>query len=370
MDDDSIRVHPTEIEYAPRQKHPPTDNSDFWRCWLERDKLDVYFHSRAKRAILQHAQETPRQEVGGVLVGGLFEHRYAADKPPYAFVEVTQAVRGEFTRGRSTSLTFTPDTWSQIIAKVEHDFPDQQIVGWYHTHPGFGVFLSSDDKFVQNNFFGHSAQLALVVDHIQRKAAFFAGSDARPDGILRSEDFSWDEIVHTRETLAPPIANIEPAMQPVEQKRKRLEWRRHTSKADRQGADEIVLGDASSVSDDILRIEPSDIKYARSASESLPAPGRLADVSERTAVPRGRNTGRPEKSLECLLVAVVLLLLTVVCILGSIAILSLFQSKDLAVGAGRIATPEILVFLLAVVLLLILVFIFVRAIYPSFDERR
>ena len=35
-----------------------------------------------------------------------------------------------------------------------------KIVGWYHTHPGFGVEFSEMDLFIQQNFFGGPAQIA------------------------------------------------------------------------------------------------------------------------------------------------------------------------------------------------------------------
>ena len=40
----------------------------------------------------------------------------------------------------------------------------KRVVGWYHTHPGFGVEFSEMDLFIQRNFFPDSAQIALVTD--------------------------------------------------------------------------------------------------------------------------------------------------------------------------------------------------------------
>ena len=47
---------------------------------------------------------------------------------------------------------------------LERDFPDEQIVGWYHSHPGFGIFLSGHDLFIHENFFSGPSQIAYVVD--------------------------------------------------------------------------------------------------------------------------------------------------------------------------------------------------------------
>lgn len=203
MGDEGIRVYPTQIEATPGEKRPPTDNSDVWSCTIPSPPgvVHIYLHNRAKSTILQHAGETPGREVGGALVGGLYKWRDPQQQSPqvHLFIEITNSVRGHFTRGSSTSLTFTADTWSQIVSDVERHFPEKRIVGWYHTHPGHGVFLSAPDKFIQNNFFAHGGQLALVIDHVGRRAAFFIGSEREPGGFQQSAEFTWDDA------LCPPL---------------------------------------------------------------------------------------------------------------------------------------------------------------------
>jgi len=36
---------------------------------------------------------------------------------------------------------------------MDAQFADKKIVGWYHSHPGFGIFLSEYDLFIHRNFF-------------------------------------------------------------------------------------------------------------------------------------------------------------------------------------------------------------------------
>ena len=38
------------------------------------------------------------------------------------------------------------------------------MIGWYHTHPGFGIFLSDMDVFICDNFFNLPWQVAFVYD--------------------------------------------------------------------------------------------------------------------------------------------------------------------------------------------------------------
>ena len=40
------------------------------------------------------------------------------------------------------SFTYTHDSWEEITRERDRLHPDLDIVGWYHTHPDFGIFLS------------------------------------------------------------------------------------------------------------------------------------------------------------------------------------------------------------------------------------
>jgi proteasome lid subunit RPN8/RPN11 len=70
-------------------------------------------------------------------------------------------------------VTFTQDTWEHIYKIKDRQFPDARIVGWYHSHPGFGVFLSEHDLFIQENFFSNPQQVAWVYDpHTDEEGCF------------------------------------------------------------------------------------------------------------------------------------------------------------------------------------------------------
>ena len=110
---------------------------------------------RLRGAVYDHVYDNHTHEVGGVLVGDLGD----GDMPV-----VTGCIAALEARGERASVTFTHDAWSSIHAQMESDFPGKQIVGWYHSHPGFGIFLSGHDIFIQENFFSDPRQIAYVVD--------------------------------------------------------------------------------------------------------------------------------------------------------------------------------------------------------------
>jgi proteasome lid subunit RPN8/RPN11 len=129
--------------------------------------LVLYSDARALSAIWRHAESAPDREVGGFLLGGVGQHGGG----PY--VRIAAAVRAEGAVESQSRLTFTQRSWDRVHEIAEREHPDAHTIGWYHTHPGFGVFLSRYDTFIHENFFASPYQVALVVDPIDKTHGFF-----------------------------------------------------------------------------------------------------------------------------------------------------------------------------------------------------
>ena len=102
----------------------------------------VMMEAEVLRKIRQHARTSMKAEVCGVLIGNTEQERMTVE----ACISGINAAQG------GAHVTFTQDTWEHIYKIKDKDFPDHKIVGWYHSHPGFGVFLSEHDLFIQQNF--------------------------------------------------------------------------------------------------------------------------------------------------------------------------------------------------------------------------
>ena len=129
------------------------------------------------RQIRQHARDSMKAEVCGVLIGS--EHE--------AVTVVEACIPGVKAEQGGAHVTFTQDTWEHIYAVKDRDYPDCRIVGWYHSHPGFGVFLSEHDTFIHKNFFSAPNQVAWVYDpHSDEEGCFgwIGGELTRLDRIL------------------------------------------------------------------------------------------------------------------------------------------------------------------------------------------
>ncbi len=109
-----------------------------------------------EHAIYPHVFQNADREVGGVLIGTV--------APGAGLPLVTGAIPALSADEQRATLTFTQETWEHVHHVLDSEHPDEQIVGWYHSHPGFGIFLSEHDLFIHRNFFSGAAQIALVVD--------------------------------------------------------------------------------------------------------------------------------------------------------------------------------------------------------------
>ena len=119
--------------------------------------------SEVVRLIRQHARSSSKTEVCGVLIG----------HETNGAVEVEACIAGVNAEEAGAHVTFTQDTWQHIYKIKDRDYPEHRIVGWYHSHPGFGVFLSDHDTFIHKNFFSSPRQVAWVYDpHSDEEGCF------------------------------------------------------------------------------------------------------------------------------------------------------------------------------------------------------
>lgn len=119
--------------------------------------------SEVVRKIRQHARSSDTTEICGVLIGQDKDQR----------IEVTASIEGENADQAGAHVTFTQDTWEHIYGVKDKKYPNERIVGWYHSHPGFGIFLSEHDTFIHKNFFSSPGQVAWVFDpHSDEEGCF------------------------------------------------------------------------------------------------------------------------------------------------------------------------------------------------------
>ena len=135
--------------------------------------LPIFLDRRTADAIERHALCDTSVELGGILLG-----KECVDPPTgQPFVWVTHSLEAKHYANTQASFTYTHDSWEEITRERDQNFPDFDIVGWYHTHPSFGIFLSHHDLFIHQHFFAQPLQVAYVVDPINQTRGFFQWRD-------------------------------------------------------------------------------------------------------------------------------------------------------------------------------------------------
>jgi proteasome lid subunit RPN8/RPN11 len=135
--------------------------------------LPIFLDHRTADAMERHALSDTSVELGGILLG-----KECVDEVTGApFVWITQSLEAKHYANTQASFTYTHDSWEEISRERDQRYPDLDIVGWYHTHPSFGIFLSHHDLFIHQHFFVQPLQVAYVVDPIQQTRGFFQWRD-------------------------------------------------------------------------------------------------------------------------------------------------------------------------------------------------
>lgn len=139
-----------------------------------RSDFRVAFVESVHQGINAHAHEDTSVEICGVLVGS-----WAKDADgPYAVIEYY--IRCNAATQKFAEVTFTHESWAHINQEMDTKYQNHRIIGWYHSHPNFGIFLSDRDCFIQENFFSGPGQVAFVVDPVRKLEGLFEWRQGKP----------------------------------------------------------------------------------------------------------------------------------------------------------------------------------------------
>jgi len=130
----------------------------------------IFFEDSAHEQMWADARLDVTREHGGIIMGEVFQ-----DVGGRYYVIVRAAIAAFESSGSPTHLQFRAESWQPVWDKL-HVNPSLRIVGWYHTHPRLGVFLSGTDLRTQRLYFSAPWQIAVVIDPISREIGYFFGA--------------------------------------------------------------------------------------------------------------------------------------------------------------------------------------------------
>ncbi|HEY4331263.1 MAG TPA: hypothetical protein VGM78_01785 [Ilumatobacteraceae bacterium] len=137
-----------------------------------RGGLDIIVRGPVLQQIDEHMTANSHEERGGVLIGNA--------SPKAGLVMVTAAISVESAAssagGPDGSFTFDAASYDDVARRAARVYPNQRIVGWYHSRPGAGVYYSPAEHELQAAFFAQPWQVGYVFDPIVGHRGFFGWS--------------------------------------------------------------------------------------------------------------------------------------------------------------------------------------------------
>lgn len=166
----------SKIEEQPVERTIPLQDPRYWIAPLAakgaeegKDIFKIFIRQSSYIDILTSARENKDNEIGGILIGGYYLDQQSRN--PFIIIEHSiTAEKGIDTRA---SFTFTHEAMEEVYRIKDEEYSEYPIVGWFHSHPTFGIFLSSADRFIQESFFSKEWQVAYVVDPHSNTIGFF-----------------------------------------------------------------------------------------------------------------------------------------------------------------------------------------------------
>jgi proteasome lid subunit RPN8/RPN11 len=96
-------------------------------------------------------------------------------------------------------IEFSTDSIVKELGGAQDKFPTLTLMGWFHTHPGHGLFLSKPDLNIHEGFFHEKYQVAMEIDSLSDNldTGFFTNTKrGKVNNCLRERRnwFSWTHI--------------------------------------------------------------------------------------------------------------------------------------------------------------------------------
>lgn len=141
----------------------------------ERERVLVFCQRDAYNAMHAHAASDLRNECTGLMVGQAFRDPEVGRD----FVVIDKTVPVDATSQSGVHVHVDVERFGRVQADVQRQVPGARLVGWYHTHPNLGIFLSSTDFQVTEGLFNASWHVATVIDPVRNEEGSFVEQGSR-----------------------------------------------------------------------------------------------------------------------------------------------------------------------------------------------
>ncbi|HDP96186.1 MAG TPA: hypothetical protein ENN25_00625 [Euryarchaeota archaeon] len=130
--------------------------------------FELYVSKLAMQKMINHSKMLGREEreAMGFMLGDICRHE------SHGFVMVRDIVTGDLLSS-CDSVRFDHGNLQGLFKELDASGFDYVIVGWYHSHPGFGCFMSKTDMKTQSTLFSERFHSAIVIDPVREEIMAF-----------------------------------------------------------------------------------------------------------------------------------------------------------------------------------------------------
>jgi proteasome lid subunit RPN8/RPN11 len=189
----------TKRRLADGERVNPVIPVHVWQTPVTSDtRLVVVTHLEVYAAIHAGTTASLPHETGGFLLG-----RVSCDaQGPCWLVEIDETMPVEPVEQDSVHFSFS---WRDVDRVRRYREERQKaLLGWYHSHPDVGVFLSETDvEHTHRLLFAEPFQVALVFDPVRGRAGYFFWERTQ---VIDTAQASWREFVIAAAPEEPPEA--------------------------------------------------------------------------------------------------------------------------------------------------------------------
>ncbi len=148
--------------------------------------LDAYISKRAEAKMRNHAlsMRDQKTEVMGLLLGDVRKWQ----ERTYLLVRDVVTTDLDAT---AISVRFDRKGFEKLFENLDDVGFDYIIIGWYHSHPGYGCYMSDTDIDTQTRMFVSPFHLAMVIDPVNMDIGAFKVRDK--EQVLTRFAIYWDE---------------------------------------------------------------------------------------------------------------------------------------------------------------------------------
>lgn len=133
----------------------------------------IYMEDYVYTYLYQYSAALGNKEKLAVLVG---KHLIVDEKE---IVIISGAIQGKHTTLEKGIETFTKESWDYINKEIETFFTGLSVVGWMHTQPSFGTFLTARDDIFHKEYFDCQWHVLYLQDPVEKTDSFYVYDDEK-----------------------------------------------------------------------------------------------------------------------------------------------------------------------------------------------